>query len=214
MIILNFFKSFIYSFIITIPFTLGIVIFMAREPGKKTIEMIRKEWDMWLVLFINSILSMVLATIIFLSAFLSCHRESHIKSEAISETEKEIVSLNIKSSVNGDINGSFFVGIGGISGNIDDEEYYYFYTKTDNKYKLEKALAKDIELIEYDGTPKIVHKEIKTSEIGNMSNGALANFLKLDFTDEWVKGFPQKSKETTIYIPKNSIITGFNPNIE
>lgn len=214
MLILNIFKSFIYSFIISIPFTLGIVIFMVRESGKKTIEMLRKEWDVWLVLFINLILSAVLTIIIFLSAFISCHRESHIKSEVISETEKEIVSLNIKSSVNGDINGSFFVGIGGISGDIDDEEYYYFYTKTDNKYKLEKALAKDIELIEYDGTPKIVHKEIKTSEIGNSSNGALANFLKLDFNDEWVMGFPQKSKETTIYIPKNSIITGFNPNIE
>lgn len=216
MFILNIFKSSIYSFIISIPFTLVISIFMIKEPDKKTIEIIKKECGLWLglVLFINFILSAVLTIIIFTSALIDCPQEIHIKSEVISETEKEIVNLNIKSSVNGDINGNFFVGIGGLSGNIADEEYYYFYTKTDNKYKLEKVLAKDVELIEYDGTPKIVYKEIKTYEVGNMSNGALANFLKLDFTDEWVKGFPERSEETTIYIPKNSIITGFNPNIE
>lgn len=216
MFILNFFKSFIYSFIISIPFTLVISIFMLREPGKKIIEIIKKDCDVWIVsiLFINFILSAVLTIIIFTSALFSCPQESHIKSEVISETEKEIVNLNIKSMSNGDINGNFFVGIGGLSGNIADEEYYYFYTKTDNKYRLEKVLAKDVELIEYDGTPKIVYKEIKTSEIGSMSNGDLANFFRLDFTYEWVKGLPQKSKETIIYIPKNSIITDFDPNIE
>ena len=189
---------------------------MIKEAGRKIIEIIKEDWGEFLGvgLFSNFILSVLLTIIIVTSSLINCPKETHIKSEVTSETEKEIVNLNIKSSVNGDISGNFFVGIGGLNGNIADEEYYYIYTKTDNKYKLEKVLAKDVDLIEYDGTPKIVYKEIKTSKIGNMSNGALANFFKLDFTDEWVMGFTQISEETTIYIPKNSIITGFNLNID
>ena len=45
------------------------------------------------------------------------------------ETEKEIVSLNFKQEINGSIDGNFILGIGSVDGNINNESYFYFYTK-------------------------------------------------------------------------------------
>lgn len=214
----NVLKILIYSIIITVILA-TIYVFWSSEKGYR-IRYIKEEFGD--VAFISSILFIIISFLIGGGIFFDLNYEDTIK-ERVIENEKEIVNLNIKSNVNGELNGSFFIGTGGIGGNISDEEYYYFYTKKDNKYKLEKVLAKDIELIEYDGIPKIVHKEIKLTKEKKRTNGFICDLLKLNFNKEWETnlslfdeleyGWAEK-EETIIYIPKNSIFTNFNPNIE
>ncbi|MCR1950417.1 hypothetical protein NSA50_04970 [Clostridium sp. DSM 100503] len=208
----------IYSGILTIIIIfIGILIFI--EKGER-VKLIKSECGV--LAFISSILYMIVVFIIGIVISLDVNYESNIKENVI-ETEKEIVNLNIKSNVNGEINGSFFIGTGGVGGSINDEEYYYFYTKTDNRYKLEKVLAKDVELIEYDGIPKIVYKETKLIKERKRTNGVVSDFLKLYFNKEWeenlslfdlMKYEDSEKEETIIYIPKDSIFTNFNPNLE
>ncbi len=208
----------IYSGILTIIIIfIGILIFI--EKGER-VKLIKSECGV--LAFISSILYMIVVFIIGIVISLDVNYESNIKENVI-ETEKEIVNLNIKSNVNGEINGSFFIGTGGVGGSINDEEYYYFYTKTDNRYKLEKVLAKDVELIEYDGIPKIVYKETKLIKERKRTNGVVSDFLKLYFNKEWeenlslfdlMKYGDSEKEETIIYIPKDSIFTNFNPNLE
>lgn len=214
----NFIRMFIYSGTIT-SVIIAIGIFFCTDKGKR-IDKVKN--DLFGLIALGISMCTTIAFIILFITFLGVKYETTIK-ENIIETEKEIVNLNIKTNVNGEINGSFFIGTGGVGGSINDEEYYYFYTKTDDRYKLEKVLAKDVELIEYDGIPKIVHKEIKLTKLKKRTNGALSNFLKLDFNKEWEENFSSfdenkygssKQEETIIYIPKDSIFTNFNPNLE
>lgn len=208
----------IYSGILTI-IIIFIVIFIFTEKAER-VEFIKSECRVFA--FISSILFILSPFIIGIVISFDVNYESNIKENVI-ETEKEIVNLNIKSNVNGEIDGSFFIGTGGVGGSINDEEYYYFYTKTDNRYKLEKVLAKDVELIEYDGIPKIVHKETKLIKDRKRTNGVITDFLKLDFNKEWEENLSlfdmieygdSEKEETVIYIPKDSIFTNFNPNLE
>lgn len=116
--------------------------------------------------------------------FFDVNCETTIK-ENVTEIQKEIVSLNIKSNINGETDSFFFIGTGIVAGSINDEEYYYFYSKTDNRYRMEKVLAKDVVLIEYDGVPKVVYEEIKLSKVMKRKNGVISDFLKLDFNKRW-----------------------------
>ena len=214
----NFIRMFIYSGTIT-SVIIAIGIFFCTDKGER-IDRIKN--DLFGLIALSIGMCTIVALIILFITFLGVKYETTIK-ENITENEKEIVNLNIKSNVNGEINGSFFIGTGSVRGSIDEEGYYYFYTKTDNRYKLEKVLVNDVELIEYDGVPKIVHKEIKLTKLKKRINGALSNFLKLDFNKEWEENFSSfdenkygssKQEETIIYIPKDSIFTNFNPNLE
>ncbi len=208
----------IYSGILTI-IIIFIGVFIFTKKGER-VKLIKSDWGFFI--FISSILYMIVVFIIGIVIALDVNYASNIKENVI-ETQKEIVNLNIKSNVNGEINGSFFIGTGGVGDSINDEEYYYFYTKTDNRYKLEKVLAKDVELIEYDGIPKIVHKETKLIKDRKRTNGVITDFLKLDFNKEWEENLSlfdmieygdSEKEETVIYIPKDSIFTNFNPNLE
>ena len=195
-----------------------IVFFKNKE--KRKIIIFKEDLVVYGICSVIAILFLSLS--IYSVAFLTLNRESNIK-EVVSEIEKEIVNLNIKTSVNGELNGSFFIGTGGVGGSINDKEYYYFYTKIDNKYKLEKVLAENAELIEYDGIPKVVYREIKLIKEKKRTNGVISNLLKLDFNKEWETNISlldefeygdSKQEKVIIYIPKNSIFTSFNPNLE
>ena len=214
----NFIRMFIYSGTIT-SVIIAIMIFFSTDKGER-IDRIKN--DLFGLITFSIGMCTTIAFIILFITFLGVKYETTIK-ENITENEKEIVNLNIKTNVNGEINGSFFIGTGSVRGSIDEEGYYYFYTKTDNRDKLEKVLAKDVELIEYDGVPKIVHREIKLTKLKKRTNGDLSNFLKLDFNKEWeenllsfdeIKYGSSKQEETIIYITKDSIFTNFNPNLE
>lgn len=214
----NLLKVFIYACIILISIVVIKTIFFRSKEERK----VRVGGELFVYCICSVIAILFLSISIYSVAFLTLNRESNIK-EVVSEIEKEIVNLNIKTSVNGELNGSFFIGTGGVGGSINDKEYYYFYTKIDGKYKLEKVLAENAELIEYDGIPKVVYREIKLIKEKKRTNGVISNLLKLDFNKEWETNISlldefeygdSKQEKVIIYIPKNSIFTSFNPNLE
>lgn len=214
----NLVKVFIYACSIVISIVVIKIAFFKNKEEHKV--RVKDELEIYCICSIIAILFLSLS--IYSIAFLTLNRESNIK-KVVSETEKEIVNLNIRTSVNGELNGSFFIGTGGVGGSINDKEYYYFYTKVENKYKLEKVLAENAELIEYDCIPKVVHREIKLIKEKKRTNGVISNLLKLDFNKEWETNISlldeleygdSKQEKVIIYIPKNSIFTNFNPNLE
>lgn len=131
----------------------------------------------------------------------------------VNESEKEIASLNLKQEINGDIKGSFVLGMGGVNGNVGTESYFYFYTKENNRYKLEKINA-DIVAIEETNevTPKIVYREYNDMIVTNQIPTKLGEKLRLK--EDKLETTYDKKSETILYIPIGSIVENYNPNIE
>jgi len=142
------------------------------------------------------------------------------------ETEKEIVSLNFKQEINGSIDGNFILGIGSVDGNINNESYFYFYTKENNRYKLEKIEREKVELEETNEVnPKIVYRKFEDVEDIIKTPTQIGELLGLKFEKETINldtisnrfmGFYKGSRksETVLYIPVGSIVENFNPNVE
>lgn len=131
----------------------------------------------------------------------------------IIENEKEIVSLNLNQGISGAMNGSFILGIGSINGNVDTETYFYFYTKEDNKYKLEK-INTEIALIEEtdEVNPKIVYREYNNVVVVTQIPTKLGEKLGLNIEEfEYTN---TKNNETILYIPSGSIVENYNPNLQ
>ncbi|WP_302640410.1 hypothetical protein [uncultured Clostridium sp.] len=132
----------------------------------------------------------------------------------VNESEKEIASLKWKQGINGDIKGSFVLGMGGVSGNVGTESYFYFYTKENNRYKLEK-INTDIVLIEETNevNPKIVYREYNDMVVANQIPTKLGEKLGLK-EDKFEVTTSDKKSETILYIPVGSIVENYNPNVE
>lgn len=152
--------------------------------------------------------------------------EVKLTSEVIEHTEKEIVNLNINSNIEGSLSG-FFVGLGAVKGSLSSNEYYYFYVKNDDKYKLEKVKAEDVSIVEYDGVPKIVHTVEELKKVTIITYGKISKKLGIGEDGEVIETinnddrakygyepYNDTKEETLLYIPKNSITTEFKPNLE
>lgn len=214
--------AFMYSFLLSIIFSLiciGILIINYRlKNDKEDFEKLKREVKLKDNLFpigiIYSLIFFVTVLFVTLTVKLNVNRVNTINSNVVEETEKEIVSLNIKNNINGEAKG-FFVGIGGVNGNISEEEYYYFYTKNNNRYKLEKVSADNVELIEDEGTPKIVYKKVNETKSVKVTTGNFSKFLGFNFDDEYELNYGAVEKEEIlIYIPPNSILSNFDVNLE
>lgn len=104
--------------------------------------------------------------------------------------------------------------MGGVSGNVGTESYFYFYTKENNRYKLEK-INTDIVLIEETNevNPKIVYREYNDMVVANQIPTKLGEKLGLK-EDKFEVTTSDKKSETILYIPVGSIVENYNPNVE
>lgn len=130
----------------------------------------------------------------------------------IIEDEKEIVSLNLNQGINGNLNGNFTLGMGSVSGKVGTESYFYFYTKIENRYKLEKVNAETVLLEETNNVnPKIVYRQYNEIKVTTHTPNKLGEFLGLSITN--YKYNNKEKSETILYIPVGSIIENYNPNL-
>lgn len=130
----------------------------------------------------------------------------------IIENEKEIVSLNFKQGISGELNGNFTLGMGSVNGEIGTESYFYFYTKIENRYKLEKVNAETVLLEETNNiNPKIVYRQYNEIKVTTHTPNKLGEFLGLSITN--YKRINKEKSETILYIPVGSIIENYNPNL-
>ena len=104
--------------------------------------------------------------------------------------------------------------------------YFYFYTKENNRYKLEKIEREKVELEETNEVnPKIVYRKFEDVEDIIKTPTQIGELLGLKFEKETINldtisnrfmGFYKGSRksETVLYIPVGSIVENFNPNVE
>lgn len=200
------------------------IIFIIPKLRKALIEVFKEDFRFVILFFINIIAICSISYIIIMGISL---KEEKIQRVNVIETEKEIVSLNFKQEINGSIDGNFILGIGSIDGDINTESYFYFYTKENNRYKLEKIAREKVELEETNEVnPKIVYRKfedvqdiIKTpTKIGKLLGLKLEKEenIKLDTLSNRFMGLYKGSikSETVLYIPVGSIVENFNPNVE
>lgn len=213
----------ILCFSLIISIVLISIIFIIPKSRKYLIKTFKEDFA-FMILFLTSIMAISLVNYIILTE-LSLKEEKTQRVNVI-ETEKEIVSLNFKQEINGSIDGNFILGIGSVDGNINNESYFYFYTKENNRYKLEKIEREKVELEETNEVnPKIVYRKFEDVEDIIKTPTQIGELLGLKFEKETINldtisnrfmGFYKGSRksETVLYIPVGSIVENFNPNVE
>jgi len=127
----------------------------------------------------------------------------------IEENETEIASLDLKGESEGQVSGSFL----GISGNLESEQYYYFYIKEDDSYTLQKIKTDNVKIKESEETPKIVYTKEKLIEKWKRTSGKIADRLNINMNVDWCDNVLSTKEKITLYIPKGSI-KEFNPSIK
>lgn len=198
---------FIVSILIILVFTFISLIF--KESRSALIELF-KEAKIFLVIAFSVLLIIFLFVGFIITSFFT-YSIKYEKREVIEETAKEIVSLNY----NKEINGGFTLGFSGIgNGNLNTDNYYYFYSKDNNRYKLEKINVEDVFIEETDEAPKIVYRKLKEVADKIKTPTKFGDFLGLTYKKDEAKWIIFSEKEIILYIPTGSIIENFNPNVE
>lgn len=133
-----------------------LILFFFKKTKKALINAIRKYMlSIFEYLFYSYFIYLIIGFIVANANLFSKSYEDRIISN---ETEKEIVSLNLTQSTEGYINGGFILGYGYVDGRSTMESYYYFYTKENDLYKLEKVNAEGTLIKETDEEePKIIY---------------------------------------------------------
>lgn len=102
--------------------------------------------------------------------------------------EKEIVASKSDSRIDGSISGLFYV-----KGKIDEVDYYFVLTKTNDIYKQEKTPVESTVIIETTGKPKVV--------MNKHYSGASAwpNWIRFHDEPEY------RNEKDTIYVPVGTV---------
>lgn len=117
------------------------------------------------------------------------------------QTEKEIFSLDLNYE-----SGSFTLGVY----NVETDFYFYFLTKENNQYKLEKLNSETAYLEETnDGNPRLTYTEESKILITEYTPTKTGEFLGLK--KEKYTNVQSKNIKKTIHIPKNSLIKEYKP---
>jgi hypothetical protein len=149
------------------------------------------------------IVSLFIALIISLLCLFDSSSETKYQSTDI---YYEIGNLSLNSSTQG----NFFVG----TRQINQVEYYYFYLKDGNKYKLTKIQAEGTDVIE-DDNPKL---EVKTTvQLTREVPGSIRKFFNNSKVGEWhnkdegsIFSGNNEQKVYILHIPKGSINQTYN----
>lgn len=202
-------KNIIIMFLIS--FSIPILIVFLIPPLRKfIIEGFKASFGTtsMVVIFVSLFLAIPLSLIVRENLF-QITTEENVE---IIENEKEIVSLNFKQGISGELNGNFTLGMGSVNGEIGTESYFYFYTKIENRYKLEKVNAETVLLEETNNiNPKIVYRQYNEIKVTTHTPNKLGEFLGLSITN--YKRINKEKSETILYIPVGSIIENYNPNL-
>lgn len=113
-------------------------------------------------------------------------------------------------SLNSSAQGNFFIG----TGQINQVEYYYFYLKDGNTYKLTKIQAEGTDVIE-DDNPRL---EVKTTvQLTREVPGSIRKFFNNSKVGEWhnkdegsIFSGNNEEKVYIVHVPKGSINQTYN----
>lgn len=124
---------------------------------------------------------------------------SYQTKQQTTDAYSQIVNL----SVNSTSQGSFFIG----TGQVDQQEYYYFYLKDGNSYKLNKIPAEGTDVVE-DNNPRLEIKTISTFE--KEIPGSMRKFFGVMTQDTGWSKSNEDQKVYILHVPKGSINQTYN----
>ena len=108
--------------------------------------------------------------------------------------EKEIVASKTDSRIDGSVSGGLFY----VKGKIDEVDYYFVLTKTNDIYKQEKTPVESTVIIETTGKPKVVMNK-------HYSGGsAWPNWIRFHDEPEY------RNEKDTIYVPVGTVSEAMN----
>lgn len=126
--------------------------------------------------------------------------------------ERELVSFGNNSSIKGEINGSVILGCGGIYSNIDNEQYYFYYTQEKDGLKFNKVLLNNKKYEVYLSTYDTYNESKPTIVYYKRANKRI-NLLDKVFVkrDKIIELYDESNLKYEVYkiifnIPENSII--------
>ena len=210
----------IIRFLFIVFIGLLLISFLIKPIRKRLIEDFKDKEFRYVMIVLLGIFLIVYLCVGTLILSIFSYRTNYEKRDVVEETEKEIVSLNLNKDINGSVDGGFILGIGSVGGTVNTENYYYFYTKENNRYKLEKINAEEVFIEETnDNNSKIIYRKTKTVKDKIRNPNKFGEWLGLEVNKfenvQSILDLMNKTEyEIILYIPIGSIIENFNPNVE